>query len=218
MRSFVQQRRFLRWRQGALAALILPVLTAVLALSLYGLNSVVLEFRKQWSVEGAIQLLLLSFGFFALGGMAVGCVAALLTRPRIVPYFNRCLHCGDQTWPTFKSGFAIAKNLPHLDELAKQASVRALSEFGFADDFYHQALEWYQPAEGIRTMSALTALLRGAPHQEAWYLTTLAELDSLAGVLAKAESAGAKFCFLVRLGSDLAISGAEMNRRAGHFG
>jgi hypothetical protein len=144
------------------------------------------------------KLMFLWFGFVSFG-LAL---AALLTQPfrlktRIVPYFVRRIEeYGGGSTRAFVRGRGLYRDIVALEDLAGTLGVTPLSAFGFADDYYGQAVHWHAASEGLRTAEALRQALNtrlpGARDASD-------DLDALASVLRIAANRGVDFCLTVRI-------------------
>jgi len=118
-------------------------------------------------------------------------------RPRLVPYFARQLgEYGGQTSAAFSRGRGLYRTIVALDRLASELGVRALSGFGFADDFYEQEVQWHEASEGLRSVEVLRenldARLSGSPD-------VADDLSALASVLCVAAEQHVAFSLTLRL-------------------
>jgi hypothetical protein len=164
-----------------------------------------------------VNVVLVCAGLLIAVVTGVSLIVSAAERPRVVPYFKGVLKAPRSTWKAFNGGFAVASNLSELDELARIQNVAPLSSFGFSDDLYKQEVQWHEPSEGMRTVSALLESLRTETSRAAAGKASVTELEALAAVLAVAAAQGTAFSLLVRLGRGRYISGAEMGRRKGSF-
>ena len=197
-------------RRSIVAAAFLLLLAAfVLALVYF---AVVPRLRSGGSFAGAaIAAVYLGYAIWAVRDFA-------RMRPRVVPYFtlkyfrseDPSRKTAEESWKAFRGGEAIAADLAHLDDVARQLGVAPLSDFGFGDDLMKQAPQWSDIDDGLRTLAALAAAPSLAP-------ATRADLETLAAALGKARLSQNRFCLIVRYGRDDYISGVEMGKRQGTF-
>jgi len=120
-------------------------------------------------------------------------------RPRIVPYVKHFrTHKPSQATTeasqrAFRSGFGIAADLLRLDESARKLGVPPLSSFGFGDDLLRQPPQWTDPAEGLRTLTALISNMCDVVSN-----TTITDLETLLAALEKARETQDKFSLIGR--------------------
>ena len=168
------------------------IFVAGLAVSLFGLVTSIAAFREDLS---PIALLLLYTAFSLLFGWAVilWLTAPLRVKPRIVPYFSGALGAyGGPTMAAFRRGRALYREIAALDERAATLKVTPLSAFGFADDYYEQAVRWHAASEGLKTAEAL----RGTAESNG---EMAGDLDALVSVLRTAVERGVSFSLVLRL-------------------
>lgn len=208
-----------------------------LVLALAGLRAAVINFlAKTETLASEISTAILLGFTLLLGAYFIKVLRFWLTAPaRLVLYFERPLEAktrlhfkktvaiGDlkagsepletTTWDAFKRGFALVKGFDVLERRASHLGVPPLSAFGFGDDLLGQIAVWHNAADGLKTVQTLLASSR----QQALDLNLLQDLEALAAVLAKAETATVRFAVVVRIGTDEWISHAEMDQRKGSF-
>ena len=169
------------------------------------------RFEDQGSPVGKIVFLGFFWVFFGL--LVVSPLNWLRLKPGIIPYFAQALGpYGGQSSTAFHRGRGLYQEIDVLDQLARNLGVKALSEFGFADDYYNQEVVWHSAAEGLRTAEALE---RGAANDPAHNLAD--DLAALASVLRVAAEQGGQFCLVLRIGKDSLQSVSAMEGRQGKF-
>lgn len=176
------------------------------------------RFQRERSWGTALVLLVaVGAAVYLVWHLAVAMRAIAVTRPRIVPYFqDKYFRSGssretsEESKAAFRGGYAIAAEMPLLEDVAGELGVTPLSAFGFGDDALGQQPQWSALSEGIRTARALAESDRvGAAAR--------AELQQLAAALGKAAERQSKFALIARYGPDDFISGVEMEKREGTF-
>lgn len=171
------------------------IFVAGLGVSAYGLVPAIAVFRDSRSAS-----LLILFGIFTVFfGWAVGLwlLGPCLMRPRIVPCFARELGpYGGEAMAAFRRGRALYRESAALEQLAERLGVKPLSAFGFADDYYEQAVCWHSASEGIRSIEAF---LRGLGSLPAAAPGVDEDLRTLASVLRIAADQRVDFSLMLRL-------------------
>jgi hypothetical protein len=127
--------------------------------------------------------------------------------PGLAPYFDRPI--GDIH--TYSRGHLIALRCPELDDVAITAGAKAISFFGFSDDFRGEPLSWHDTTEGLKTFLTLKQELA---HSEPQGSTLLEELGLVIDALQKAQAKSARFCLLITYGYTNAM---EHEQRKGSF-
>src|SRR5262249_30243996 len=151
-----------------------------------------LAFLYDSSILSALGFLVCgSFLVLFLWGLVSGIVDSF--KARIVPYFRQYL--GDID--TFSSGQALARNCRQLDQLAGDLHLTPLSGFGFNDDQLGEQVVWYDPREGLETITGLLGKVREYPDAVADAPAVAAELEKVAAALRKAQEKGVSFSFIL---------------------
>jgi hypothetical protein len=187
----------------------------------FGLSSAGLIAARALAQDGAglstAKLAILWFGFVSFGlGLASLLTVPFRLRARIVPYFaHQIEEYGGTSSTAFVRGRGLHREIIVLEELADGLGVRPLSTFGFADDYYGQAVHWHAAAEGVKTAEALGravgARLPAAPD-------VAQDLEALAAVLRLAAGRGVPFCLALRIqGKDSLQVVSSMEGRQGRF-
>ena len=215
MVGFDEQVR--RERRGSYLGTVLGggCLACLAAVCVVALRVAIGDLREQWTGGAMPRIVFFGVVLLFLSAIARELVKGLFAKPRIVPYFRDPLNSQKETCAAFRGGFRLAADLAQLDDWARTAGVQPLSAFGFSDDYHKQEPIWGDPAEGLRTLSALKKHLdQNATGSSS---PTAQELDALSTVLGKALERGTPFSLIVRLGRDSYVSGVEISRRQGSF-
>jgi hypothetical protein len=180
------------------------------ALGLFVAVASYLDGRPKW-------LMLILFGFFFLQfalAVVLWLTSPLRVKPRIVPCFARKLgDYGGANSAAFNRGRALYLEIDMLERLAETLGIAPLSVFGFADDYYQQAVRWHTADEGVRSVAALRQGL--ASQAESDLARDLAALD---GALRIAAEQGIEFCLVLRrLRKDSRQVAESMEERSGRF-
>ena len=193
----IHWRRLRRYRFRALVVLVLVV----------GVGGVLL-YRVLWGRNP--DDVALAAAWWAMGGLvAIGFVGAWRSAARwasVHPYFER--RVGGIS--TFASGYAVARHLPWLDEVADACGVPKLSSFGWNDDWRGEKLVWHAPESGREVIGCL---LESLPERFAPGHALYEELGAMDRAL---EAAGAKqirWCLLLRHNN--MTNGLEWDQRQG---
>jgi len=160
--------------------------------------------------HGSLHLAAIAVAIFLFALLAsLGAVWDCYRHVTLIPYFERTVGEID----TFCSGYALARHLGALDELAARLAVPPLSSFGFADDMCGETLVWHPAEEGLGSVLPLMAALQCAPDRVEEAEAVLSDLEKLAQALRRAHQKEIRFCFLLRHGNT--TSGLEWERRQG---
>ena len=191
------------------------IFAGVIVLCSLALPQYIKEARATHDAGSIVSVAALFAGAALFIFATVGALLHAVARPRIVPYFASPLRV-DETLRAFRGGFGLAADLAYLDQLARQANARPLSDFGFSDDDYKQQVPWSDPGDGMKTVASLRQRL-AQDDGRGLSTNTKDDLDALAPVLDKAHQQGTQFSLILRLGKDDYIDSVEMDRRQGSF-
>lgn len=184
-----------------------------LGLSGLGLAASVARFAEEGSPTGRVVFLALAVAYF--GWAVVLWLAPRRRDPRIVPYFARQLEeYGGTSSKAFRRGRGLYRYIGALDRLSRAQRTRALSEFGFADDYYEQVVRWHEASEGLASVDAVQ---RGLDAELRANVEVTQDLEALATVLRVAEGKGVRFSLALRLGKDALQVVSSQEPRQGRF-
>jgi len=104
-----------------------------------------------------------------------------------------------------------------MDSLAERLAIRRLSDFGFADDQFGEAVVWHDPEAGLRTISTLLVAAVGENHSSDRIAGAAADLMAAKDALVKAAAGGIPFALIIRVGED-SLQSLYGHGRVGRFG
>jgi hypothetical protein len=186
-----------------------------LLVSVLGLAPTLAWYREWGSPIGRAVFLSLSALYFGWG-VTLWRAGPFVLRPRIVPYFARQVEeYGGTTSVAFKRGRALYQAIEALDRRAAALGVTPLSTFGFADDYYGQAVHWHEAASGLRSVEALR---RDPGADLADETEVVADLAALAAALRLAADREIGFGLTLRLSKKDSLQVvSSMEERRGRF-
>lgn len=131
----------------------------------------------------------------------------LWARVRLIPIYERHLPHAQ----TFCHGDHAARNLLRLDEMARVRGQKGFSDYGFADRLMDEPHVWFEPAEGLATVSAMLAALVDDPNTVDDPPGVMGDLERMQSALTRATREGTRFSWILEIGEG--TSGLVWERR-----